>query len=106
MIDKRLLGTWKSDVRMTMRDIRNRRDIKHYDKVKTLFGKTTVRYTRMRIYVNSEDYKSVEPYQVVAKDATSVAILVDGYEIYHINFEGKYYWICLGKFRDYYRKIE
>ncbi len=36
MIDKRLLGIWKSDVRMTMRDIRNRRDIaeKHHKKIK------------------------------------------------------------------------
>jgi hypothetical protein len=71
-----------------------------------LLGKMTVRYTRTKIYVDSEGDKSVVPYQVVAKDATSVAILIDGYEIYHINFEGKYYWICLGKFRDYYRKIE
>ena len=27
MIDERLLGTWQSDTRKTMRDIRNRRDI-------------------------------------------------------------------------------
>ena len=25
--------------------------------------------------------------------------------LYHLNFEGKYYWICLGKFREYFKKI-
>ncbi len=56
--------------------------------------------------MDSEGDKSSEPYQVVAKDATSVAILIDGHEIYHINFEGRYYWVCAGKFREYFKKIE
>jgi hypothetical protein len=80
MIDKRLLGKWKSDIRMTIRDIRNRRDIKNYDKVKTLLGKMVVRYTRTRIYVDSEGDKSIMPYQVVAKDGNSVAILVNNHK--------------------------
>ena len=110
MIDTRLLGTWQSDTRKTMREIRNRKDIPEANqkKLKSLFGKLRVRYTRARIHTAFKGDKSIGRYQVVAKDSNSVAIvapgLIDEIEIADIHFEGNYYWICLGKFREYFKK--
>ena len=113
MIDQRLLGTWKSDTRKTMADIRNRRDIpeEDHEKLKKLFGKLRIQYTRTRAYTEYEGDESVVPYQFVAKDANSVAITSpsvygDGDKIQHIHFEGKYYWICLGQFREYFKRVD
>ncbi len=113
MIDKRLLGTWQSDTRKTMRDIRNRRDIPEetQKRFKRLFGKLRLRYTRKRLYTEFHGDKSFQPYRVVAKNHYSVAIVTPGScesddQIYHIHFEGKYYSIWLGKYREFFKKIE
>lgn len=116
MIDKRLLGTWQSDLRKTKQAAREWRNLPEakLKKLKLLFGKLRVRFTRTRIYRDFEGEKSVWPYQVVAKDAHSVAILGPGImdedeqEIYHIHFEGKYHWVWpdLASFPEYFKRIE
>lgn len=96
-----------------MRDIRNRRDIPKTagEKLKRVFGKLTLRYTRAKVYLELKGHKSVESYEVLGKDHCSAAIKIgtDPLEtglIHHIHFEGGYYWICLGSFREYFKKIE
>ncbi len=116
MIDKRLLGAWKSDLRKTSQEARDRCRIPaaKRKKFKLLFGKLRVRFTRTRAYMEFQGRKWVEPYRVVAKDASSVAILAPGLwdedelEIYHIHFEGRYYWIwpAVANFPEYFRRIE
>ena len=116
MIDTRLLGTWKSDLRKTKQAAREWHELpeaktKH---LKRLFGKVRIRYTRTRIYWEGFGEKFVDRYQVVAKDATSVAILAPGIidedeqEIGHIHFEGKYYWVWpdLASYPEYFKRIE
>ncbi len=116
MIDKRLLGTWKSDLRRTTREARERHLIPE-EKIKNfkrLFGKLRVRFTRTRMYLDFQGEKSVTPYRVAAKDAWSVAILAPGIidrereEIYHIHFEGPYYWVWpeLARCPEYFKRIE
>ena len=115
MIDKRLLGTWKSDTRRTMKEIRNQRDIKKVraENLKKMFGKLNLRYTRTRIYADFKGDKSVVPYQVIAKDDYSVVVkewdeVFEENRLHHIHFEGKYYWIWewLGGFREFFKKID
>jgi hypothetical protein len=116
MIDTRLLGTWQSDWRKTAQEARARCRIppEKRKKLKLLFGKLCVRFTRTRIYSEFGGEKSVAPYRVAAKDAHSVAILAPGLldpdeqEIYHIHFEGRYYWIwpAPANFPEYFRGIE
>ncbi len=121
MTDKRLIGTWKSNTRRTMREIRNHRHIPEEDhkKLRSLFGKLQIRYTKTRAYITDVDgSKSVEPYTVVAKDLTSVAILApdvfdeEEQEIAHIHFDGDYYWVLMPEWsntacvREYFRRVE
>ena len=112
MIDKRLLGTWRSDTRKTMRDIRLSSTHKRENekKLKTMFGKLTVRYTRSRVHTDFKGSRDCKPYRVVAKDSHSVAVVTnngfDEDEIYHIHFEGKYYWVSIGRIREYFKKVD
>jgi hypothetical protein len=116
MIDTRLLGTWQSDLRKTVQEACKWRDIPsaRQKKLELLLGKLRVRFTRTRVYCEFEGKTSVAPYQVVAKDARSVAILAPGVldgdeqEIYHMHFEGRHYWAWPepGKFPEYFKKIE
>ena len=116
MIDTRLLGTWKSDIRKTLWEARRWRDIPESKrrKLRLILGKLRVRFTRTRSYSEFEGKRSVAPYQVVAKDARSVAILApaildeDEQEIVHIHFEGRYYWVWpdLANFPEYFRRLK
>jgi hypothetical protein len=116
MIDTRLLGTWQSDCRKTLHEICQWRDISELQRknAKRILGKVRVRFTRTRMYSEFFGEKSVAPYRVAAKDATSVAILTpawwdeDEQEIVHVHFEGKYHWVwCpIGNFPEYFRRID
>jgi hypothetical protein len=114
MIDKRLLGTWQSDLRRTAREARDRHLVpeEKIKKFKLLFGKLRLRITRTRIYSDFKGEKSVEPYRVVAKDAYSVAIvtrgLVEEEQIYHVHFEGKYHWVWpdTATFPEYFKRVD
>jgi len=111
MYDSRLLGTWKSDARRTAKEIESRREIRGAKKSKllSLFGKLELRYTKTRVYSIYGDYKTVSRYTVVAKNADSVATVCEnsiaGKQIFHIHFEGDHYWISLGRFREFFRRV-
>jgi len=122
MYDTRLTGTWRSDKRRTTREILARRDIpagKSRAKLIEIFGKLTLRYTRTRCHSTFDGSTEARPLRIVAKDADSVVVigtapLSDDDLIYHVHFEGpftrsgqpRYYWVSVGGFREYFRRVE
>jgi len=115
MYDPRLIGTWRSDARKTSREIAARRDVpaSKKSKLRRLFGKLELRYTRTRCYARLGTFVTVNRYTIVAKDSFSVALVsinpIAGRQISHIHFEGDcYYWICLGsgRMREFFKRIE
>ena len=110
--DARLLGTWQSDRWRTGREIAARGDITAARKarLRRLFGRLVVRYTKTRCYATLDGETNVRRYIVIAKDRSSaVVILSDSVTgeptISHIHFQEQYYWISLGPIREYFRKI-
>ena len=111
MYDRRLIGTWKSDTRRTMRDVRARSDISEWrkNKLRKLFGKLQLRYIRNWIHIVFGDRRESDPYTVLGKDSDTVCIestCSDTGEshLQHLHFDGGYYWISLGQFREWFRK--
>ncbi len=112
MYDSRLLGTWRSDRRRTGREISVRRDIPALKarRLRRLFGTLELRYTKTRCWASLGQDVQVTPYKVVAKDASSAALvfvdaLTGAEKISHVHFEGEHYWISLGGIREYFRRI-
>jgi hypothetical protein len=113
MYEPRLIGTWRSDARKTSREIAARRDIpaSKKSKLRRLFGKLELRYTRTHCHARLENFGTVTRYTVVAKDSSSVAIVSDdpiaGKQIFHIHFDTDYYWICLGsgRMREFFKRL-
>ena len=120
IFDKRLIGTWRSDKRRTAQEIRARRDIKAGRKrnfLIGLFGKLVVRFTRTNCYTTFDGRTDVKPLRIAATDADGVVVVNGssvGDVINHMRFEDApkngglpiYYWICLGQFREYFRRVD
>jgi hypothetical protein len=114
MHDLRLIGTWRSDARRTSSEIAARRDIPSSKKstLRRLFGKLELRYSRTHCRSQLGTFVTVNRYTVVAKDSSSVAVVSEGpiaeKEIFHIHFEGDYYWVCLGsgRMREFFKRIK
>jgi hypothetical protein len=104
----------RSDAQKTLRDIEARRDIPSpkKKKLRSLFGKLELRYTRTRLHARAGTFVSISRFTVVAKDSSSTAIVIEspltGLQISHIHFEGDYYWIHLGsgKIREFFKRIK
>lgn len=81
MIDHRLLGSWKSDDRRTMRDFRKLKGMPERALTalrKKIFGKLIHRWTRTEFctaFDGDEDWTEVT-YRVLAKDDDSVALWI------------------------------
>ena len=131
--DKRLLGTWKSDARRTLKEWHWKKNLspKRIGKCKTIFGKSEAVYTKTKIIsrLRHRNWESAICYRVLGVDENSVAIAIFGEpkiknwkkydpdlldlakEIYakpriaHIHFVDNYYWISFGKNREFFRKI-
>lgn len=111
--DSRLIGRWRSDAHKTALELATRRDITAAKKRKLLrfFGKLELRYTPTRCYSSLNGQISVNHYRVVAKDPSSVALLVwnpiAGKQIVHIHFESSHYWIVLGsgRMREFFKRV-
>jgi hypothetical protein len=112
MQDSRIWGTWKSDARRTAREITSCNDISARRKkaLVAFFGRLELKFTRTRCYSRLDHQIDVAPYTVVAKDATSVAIVSrtgqSGPVITHIHFEDGYFWMSLGngRFREFFKR--
>lgn len=113
MRDVRLLGTWKSDKKRTMKEVRARRDFtaSANEKLASLFGKLEHRYERNRCGSTLNGESSGARYSVVAKNSDSVVLvsenLTTGELISHLHFEGKtHYWVSVGgRFREYFKRV-
>jgi hypothetical protein len=113
MIDKRLLGTWKSDKAKTLAEMRLRRDFKskQLKVLAPMLGKLEVRYTRTKCHVKLGKYRDSRQYTVLGKDSEGVAILSGSSlcgedQITHIRFDGRHYWITVrGCYREWFKKV-
>jgi hypothetical protein len=113
MHDSRLIGSWRSDARRTSLDVAARRDISEakQKKLLRLFGKLELRYTPTHCYSTLNGQVTAYSYRVVAKDSSSVALVVSnalaGEQIVHIHFERNHYWIVLGsgRMREFFKRV-
>lgn len=106
-LDRRLLGTWRSDRRKTMSEWVWPRTMK-LDRRKWfagLFGHLHVHYMPQSFVWTLKEHRERVPYEVLASDEHSVAILSGG-QIRQINFEGNHYWISLGRNREWFKRIK
>jgi len=112
--DTRLLGVWRSDARRTGKEIDDWKvpPAARKRKLKALFGKLELRYTRTRCYASLNGCNWVQRYKVLAKGDTSVPIAVEDEsggnpKIDHIHFEGPHYWINIGngRLREFFRRV-
>jgi hypothetical protein len=128
-MDKRLLGTWKSDKRRTFQEWSwtKRLTPQKRNRFKAIFGKLEVTYTRTKVIstLRHRKWEQARRYSVVAADETSVAVVQFGKmeiknrrkydavnleiaeelfgskpKIEHIHFDKKHFWISLGNGRN------
>jgi hypothetical protein len=112
-IDKRLIGTWRSDRARTLRTFTPSPGIspESMRRFKALFGKLVIRWGRGVYRTDCDGLRSVEKYTVIASDASSVVIKVRGPlgpepELRQIFFDGDCYWIALGGgVCEYFRRV-
>lgn len=113
--DKRLLGTWRSDRRRTMKDWVWPRYTRaeRRKRFAAIFGHLMLRYTRQRIHSDLKGSKDSQPYRVLTGDTDSVTIQHGSAQlgdrvIQHIHFDGdQYYWIALGdRNREWFKRIK
>jgi hypothetical protein len=111
--DKRLLGTWQSDRRRTLKELRFRPGLKREPRehLRASFGHLRLRYTRRRVYGVLRDFRFTQPYEVLASDSDPVAIrsyyqVIDEWLITHIHFhDDRHYWISFGYIREWFRRV-
>jgi len=111
--DRRLLGTWRSDRRRTLKEWvwRPGTTAKQRKFITDMFGHLTIRYTRHRMRSEFKGHRDSQPYEVIGTDSDSVAIMVyvgwmEERMIYHIHFEGdRHYWIAIGRQREWFRRV-
>jgi len=87
-IEKRLLGTWKSDKRKTFSEFVPWKGLtkKKLKFLRSLFGKLTVTYTPSKIRIEYEDLKDLKKYEILGSDLDSVAVLAyDSLRIYRLS---------------------
>ena len=131
--DRRLLGTWKSDCRKTLRHFVPSPNATRTSqrRLKSIFGKLVVRYAKHRFFAEYDGSVDSTRYEVVTTDASSVVIRVfrndsevnpygqlgrrlmldlfpNKEELVQIHFEEKWYWIwTYGHFlREYFRRVD
>ena len=111
--DKRLIGTWKSDRRRTFQHYKAKpgTDPKQLRKLKSLFGKMTIRWGRGKHHSDLEGSLSSAEYEIIGRDSSSVVVrlwddLLQEYQVRQIHFEEDYYFITVwGGLCEYFRRI-
>ena len=114
--DRRLIGTWRSDRRRTLRELRFRPGIprKKQKTLRGIFGKLQVTYTRNRVRYVLDEYRATRPCEILASDSLSVAIrfhdeITGEWCIQHIHFDPRdpdRYWVSFGWNREWFRRVE
>ncbi len=130
LVDRRLLGIWKSDRRKTFQHFTPspQATSESLARLKLIFGKLIIRYGKTRYYSEYNGSSDSTRYEVVAKDSSSVVIrefhnnpiasypgatrdlLLDLFppeKLVQIHFEDKWYWIWAWGhgLREYFRRV-
>lgn len=71
-----------------------------------LFGHLKQLYTPRYVTSDLKGFCGRDRYEVVAMDADSVAILWGTGQILHIHFEDDWYWISLGRNREWFKRVK
>jgi hypothetical protein len=71
-----------------------------------LFGHLKLHYTPRYVTSDLKGFRERDRYEVVAMDANSVAILWSPGNILHIHFEDDWYWISLGRNREWFKRVK
>ena len=111
--DGRLLGTWRSDKRRTLKEWAFKPGLarRHRQRFRGIFGRLKITYTRRRIHSVLGRWRYAGQYHVIGRDANSVAImywdvLCQEWQIEHIHFDGKdSYWVSVGWNREFFRRV-
>lgn len=113
-IDPRLLGTWRSDRRRTLRHFKPKPGCppQSLRRFKALFGKLVVEWGRGGCRTELDGYGKSVLYEVVATDATSVVVRsrderTGQHCLQHIHFDGDYYWVAIGNgsLCEFFRRV-
>jgi hypothetical protein len=74
--DRRLIGEWKSDRKLTLKwwKLRDGLSKEKAEKFKRIFGKLAHRFTRNRMYSEFDGFKSVDRYKIIAADEDALVI--------------------------------
>ena len=111
--DKRLLGTWQSDRRRTLRDWIWPANLSaaKLKRAGNIFGHLTIRYTREYAHTEFRGVRESTQYQLIAADSSSVAVtsfstLLGEKRIQHIHFENGCYWVSVGRNREWFKRIK
>lgn len=74
--DKRLLGTWKSDRRLTFQNWKPSPKLRpsRVRKFRSLFGRLVMRWTRGKYYSDLDGFQDSGHYEILARDANSVVV--------------------------------
>ena len=109
-IEKRLLGTWRSDKERTIANWKYKKELapEVKERFERIFGKFTLRFTEKYIFTEFDDTKTTAPYLVVAQDSTSVVIEwheEKGRSLQQIHFEDDGYYVLSGYNVEFYKRI-
>ncbi|MBL0731202.1 hypothetical protein [Piscinibacter sp. HJYY11] len=110
-IDKRLLGTWKSDKERTIERWRYERplDSVQREKFESIFGKLVLRVTETHYYGTFDEDKFSGQYTVLASDERSVCIshkLAGTQELKQYFFEGNHMYVLVGYNIEFFKRVE
>lgn len=112
LTEPRLLGTWQSDRRRTLRHWKPLSTCPpaSHRKFRALFGKLVIHWTPKRYRMERDDFRRSGAYTVIARDAGSVVIEVEGWfderELVQIHFEDDRYWVALQwPFIEWFRRV-
>src|SRR5258708_37950282 len=111
--EKHLIGTWLSDRQRTLKELRFRpgSSRKSREWLRASFGYLRLTYTRRPIRTVLKEFRSTDPYEVLACDAGSVAIrwhckVTNEWDIRHIHFDGQdRYWVSYGYHREWFKRV-
>jgi hypothetical protein len=126
VIDRRLVGTWKSDRRRTFKNFyfKPGADLKAIRKLKSIFGKLVIRWGYRKIVSELDGSVWEDEYEVVAKDASSVVVRVRQTDpqwekipqtellpreyLKQIHFDGEHFWIGtpFGHLSEYFKRVK
>ena len=129
---KLLVGTWKSDKRLTLECCHRYHRMTGAKKRRfaSLFGKLVLRYTRSRLHHALRGTEWTAKYDVVAADSDSIVVRVHSDDLWrkalpitadivkqmakprlqHLQFRRRngrqYYWIGCGMFCEWFRRLD